>query len=366
MKFHIVRKGETLGQIARRYSKSSAELRRANAIACPQRLAAGRCILIPEAPEKAQRPMELCAFFREESCSPETLDYCSYIAPYACRFDEGGELYIPDSAGLLRIDQEKSCANLLCLANLGEDGAFSSPLAHRLFCDEAVKARLLGSLFDVLEQGGYYGLQLCFNYIFPFDKENYSSFARELSRLLHEKGYLLSIELAPPESPGLDYAALGLAADRISLMYCRWGHGFGPPQALSPFPALLRALDYAAAHIPANKLLLGISGHGYDWPLPWRQGRQARPISHSAATELAGALGAEIIYDTTQQAPGFDYTDPEGRAHRIWFEDGRSLSGKLELVESYGLAGLSLYCADRPWPELMQLMDSYCAIEKLL
>ena len=45
------------------------------------------------------------------------------------------------------------------------------------------------------------------------------------------------------------------------------------------------------------------------------------------------------MYDETAQAPFFNYTDEMGRAHTVWFEDVRSISARLELIEQYNLRG---------------------------
>ena len=198
--------------------------------------------------------------------------------------------------------------------------------------------------------------------------------ATELSELLHARGFMLSVELAPREGAGMgsalsagqDYSALGKAADRLSLMFCRWAHAYSPPQALAPVMPLREALRHAAANIPPEKLLLGISGAGFDWRLPWRQGDEARPISNARAMELAVSLGAEIKLDSASDSPWFLYSDAEEKRHIVFFEDARSLRSKLQLLDEFSLAGISLYTADRPLRPALHVMESLYSVEKLL
>ena len=127
-----------------------------------------------------------------------------------------------------------------------------------------------------------------------------------------------------------------------------------------------RVLDYAVTVMPAGKILLGFSNYAYDWTLPWQQGTAARVLSNAGAQELAASRWAEIRYDTKAEAPWFNYTDPAGKRHVVWFEDARSIRARLKLVEEYGLAGVSIWTADRLWRPIYELMGSMYSVEKLL
>ena len=109
------------------------------------------------------------------------------------------------------------------------------------------------------------------------------------------------------------------------------------------YPYIRRALDFVAGLIPPEKLLLGISGCGFDWTLPWHSGDRAQQISNLLATERAMAMGREIHYEERAGTAYYDYTDPAAKRHRVYFEDARSISEKSALVEEYSLAGISLY-----------------------
>ena len=369
MNIHIVKSGEGLGSVALRYAVSETELRLVNRIKGPGPLIPGQSLFIPgDAPIPA-RSIELCAFSAapaESSCG----NSLTYICPYSHRFDEKGALIPPDFEFDISALRRCGCASLLCLTNLGEGGAFSPELAHMLFCSGELRSRLFEELLSELKAKGYYGLQLCFNYLFPFDRDNYSAFVHELSEALHKEGFCLSLELVPPDiaahSAALDYAVLGSLCDRLSLMFCRWGHSYSPPQPLSPINYIRRALDSLCPLIPPGKLLLGISGCGFDWRLPWRQGDCAALLSNSLAAELAMSQAVEIAYDNRAQAPFFDYRDAAQCRHRVYFEDARSISAKLDMVEEYGLAGIALYSWERELRRGDEALERLYNAEKLL
>ena len=76
-----------------------------------------------------------------------------------------------------------------------------------------------------------------------------------------------------------------------------------------PLPNVRTVLDYAVTEIPPEKIFLGLSNYGYDWPLPFVQGVTRAPsISNQRAIELAIEHDVAIQYDETAQAPFFHYT----------------------------------------------------------
>ena len=139
-------------------------------------------------------------------------------------------------------------------------------------------------------------------------------------------------------------------------MTYEWGYTYGPPLAVSPLPSVKRVLDYAVTQIPPEKIFMGFSNYGYDWPLPYRRGEtRARSISNVYAAALAASVGAEIEFDETAQAPFFRYTAEDGIAHEVWFEDARSCMARLPLVAQYGFRGVGVWNYMRPFPVLFAL-----------
>ena len=145
-----------------------------------------------------------------------------------------------------------------------------------------------------------------------------------------------------------------------------WGYTYSAPQAVSPVNRIRRVLDYAVTVMPAGKILMGFSNYAYDWTLPWKQGTAARVLSNAGALELAVSRWAEIKYDATAEAAWFNYTDATGQRHVVWFEDARSIRARLKLIGEYGLAGLSIWTADRLWRPIYALLESMYSVEKII
>ena len=377
MQIYLVKSGDTLWHIARRFSSTVGALAALNQLSDPARLVPGQSLVIPGGDEGPRREIEVNAYVYpniSETVLEETLPSLTWLSPFSFGVREDGSLTPLADERLIDAALAACVAPQLVLTNLGASGGFSSDLAHALLTDESVQQRVLDGLAAQIREKAYRGVNLDFEYIYPFDRDSYSQFVRRTAELLHSLGRPLSVALAPKESEGQegllysahDYAALGAAADRVILMTYEWGHTYGAPQAISPVDRMRRVLDYAVRVIPAGKLLMGFSNYAYDWTLPWKQGTAARLLTNAGAVELAVSRGAEIRFDAQAQAPRFRYLDDAGRIHVVWFEDARSALARMRLVREYELAGLSIWTADRLWRPALAVLESLYCVEKTL
>ena len=122
--------------------------------------------------------------------------------------------------------------------------------------------------------------------------------------------------------------------------------------AVAPLNKVREVVEYALTRISSGKVFLGVPTYGYDWTLPYIKGGAGAPsISPVEAINLARKYGADILYDETAQSPWFRYTDNDGRLHEVWFEDARSITAKLKLIEEYGLFGVGYWNSMRDFPQ---------------
>jgi spore germination protein len=129
--------------------------------------------------------------------------------------------------------------------------------------------------------------------------------------------------------------------------------------AVSPLPNMRQVVEYAITEIPRNKIWLGISNYGYDWPLPYVKGTtKATSISNQYAVSIASRYNAVIQYDDTAQSAWFRYQDENGIQHEVWFEDARSIKAKLSLIPEYGLFGAGYWNLIRPFPQNWRVLNA--------
>ena len=370
---HVVRRGETLYGIARSYGVPLSLLIAANpAIQDPARIYPGQILRIPG---RSENLGELLVNGYITDASDSTLNaalpYLSFLSPFSYRADREGGLS-PTFQLNQALAEGSGVGVLLTVTNLREQGGFSSDIAHALFTDDAVQDRLLENLEALLARGSYLGVNLDFEYVYPFDRQSYNQFLARLTERMHALGYLVVTALAPKSADaqqGLlytahDYAFHGRTADYVILMTYEWGYTYGPAMAVSPIPKVRQVLDYAVSVMPAGKILMGVPNYGYNWTLPFTQGSAAQALTNLGAVNLASQVRAAIQYDETAQAPFFRYYDSGGREHEVWFEDVRSLRAKYRLVREYGLAGLSFWNLNSFFRPAFLLLESMYSVEK--
>ncbi len=361
--FHTVQPGQTLAGIAGLYGVPLRQLYRNNfdlggqpAIQPGQRLV----IAYRDPPGQSIHTNGYAYPFVSRELLSAQLPYMSFLTPFTYGIDASGGLLPLDDGMLLEESRRLGTAPLMHLSTLTETDSFSSGRAVMVLTDPAMQEALIEQILSTVAAKGYRGVDVDFEYIPGEQREAYADFIRLLRTRLAPAGLPVTVALAPkthPEQPGLlyeahDYALLGTAADFVLLMTYEWGYTAGPPMAVAPLPNVREVLDYAVTEIPREKIYLGIPNYGYDWPLPFAEGRtRARSLSNQEAVELAVRYGAEIQFDAAAQAPWFNYTAPDGVPHVVWFEDARSMSAKLRLIGEYGLYGAGYWNLMRPYPQ---------------
>lgn len=362
---HTVARGETLASIARSYGTTAIQLLRNNFILGGlNRVTVGQQLVIRYADENKSKTFAVNSYAYPYINSPllrEQQPYLTYFTPFTYGINSTGSgLIIPDDEEMIRIAKEYGVSTLLHLSTLTEGGNFSSERASLIFGSEQLRDMLINEILSVVNEKGYGGVDVDFEFIDPEERYDYINFLQELRLKLAPLGLPLFSALAPKTSDnqagvlyeGHDYAGIGAAANYVLLMTYEWGYTFGPPMAIAPLNRVREVVEYALTRISGNKLFLGVPTYGYDWTLPYVRGGAGAPsISPVEAVSLARRYGSDIMYDETAQSPWFRYTDDDGRLHEVWFEDVRSISAKLALADELGLYGIGYWNSMREFPQ---------------
>ncbi|NLA72654.1 MAG: LysM peptidoglycan-binding domain-containing protein [Clostridiales bacterium] len=373
---HTVLAGESLYSIAQMYSVTVDAIAAANPqITNPAQIFAGQVITIPLSDEKIGSIYVNGYVFPGISTDTlqKTLPNLTFISIFSYEVRADGSLSNLNDRPIIDAARAANVAPLMVITNIREGGGFSGDIAHAVLTNEAAQNNLINNILQTLPKG-YYGINVDFEYIFPYDRESYNQFIARLTETLKAQGYIVTTSLAPKISADQqgtlyeahDYPFHGRTVDFVILMTYEWGYTYGPAQAVAPLNEVRRVLDYAVTAIPPEKILMGIPNYGYDWTLPFVQGSSARVLSNTAAANLASSVGAEIKFDLKAQSPFFNYFDNNGNEHVVWFEDARSIRAKLYTVNEYGLAGVSYWTLNSYFPQNWIVLNSMYNVIKVL
>lgn len=373
---HIVQQGETLNSIAKQYNITAVEILQNNPKITNEAIYTGEEIVIKYQNENKTQPIITNGYTYttiDNKTLLKTLPYLTFLTIFTYGFNEAGQLVLADDEYLINTAKAYGVAPIMLISTLTENGSFSNELAGYLMANPQIQDILITNILNIIEEKGYYGLDIDFEYIPQQYAQEFANFISKATDRLNEKGYICMVALAPKTSStqsGLlyeahNYALAGNAANLALLMTYEWGYAYGPPMAVAPINNVERVISYGVSEIPPQKILMGIPMYGYDWTLPYIKGETvAYSLSPQQAIELALKTGSEILYDSTSQAPYFYYTK-NNTEHIVWFEDASSVLARTDLIKKYMLSGGGFWNINRYFPQCRLVMNNSFKIAKI-
>lgn len=238
MQIYVIKENDTLDSISSEQGADAAEVAFVNQIPYPYRLAIGQALLIPvNSSEAEKRSVSVNGYaypFISAWVLEQTLPYLTELSIFSYGFTAEGELLPParDDAWMISLARSYGVLPVLTLTPLDAEGRFNNNLVTAVTNNMEAQENLIGQLIFTMEQDGFRGLNLDFEYILPQDRLPYVEFVRNVTASLSPLGYPVSVALAPKTSAeqegllyeGHDYRLLGEAADSVLLMTYEWGY----------------------------------------------------------------------------------------------------------------------------------------------
>jgi spore germination protein YaaH len=265
------------------------------------------------------------------------------VIPYASWFDA------TQARAVTREMQAKGVKVLALIHNMRLGAPYDMRAIMRtILTDPARRANLVRNIEALVREGGYDGVNLDIEFVYPADRSLFTTFVAELAATLRPAGFLVTADLPAQSSDdpahgwsgGFDLAGLAPHLDLIAIMTYDehgWVTTEGPTASIGWVRA---AMEYAVTVAPREKLLLGLAGHAFDWQAGVRHPKY---ISGQLAVANAAARGVEVRWDDRAKSPYYTYTDEAGRSRVVWFESERSYRYKLDLVAAMGLGGVCIW-----------------------
>ena len=376
-----VEAGDTLYTVAQKFGVSIGQLWRSNPILGGRtELRRGQILTVVPEPPVYDRPITTNAYVYpsvDRDLLRSILPFLTYLTVFSYRVEEDGGLEEIEDEEIVELARQYGTAPLMLVSTLTEEGRFSSDLAVSILSDPQKMEMLTEEIARTVTERRYYGVDMDFEYIPREYADEYASLVAMIRDRMNAIGRICVVSLAPKTSAnqqGLlyeshDYSVLGQAADRSFLMTYEWGYRMGPPMAVSPVDRVREVVAYGVSEIPAERIAMGAPNYGYNWTLPYVRGNApARSLGNEEAIVLAREKRAAISYDEQSAAPFFRYYEKEnGRdvEHEVWFEDGRSVSALLDVIEEYGLDGIGIWNGMRPFTQMWQVIAHTNPIRKV-
>lgn len=331
----------------------------------PCALAALTMIFVSCAPEKSPLPppppakqttkivLGYYAGYLAEAGYASVIAYTSYLSAVSAdvfTVTPAGTIAGSAPGQLLSFAKDNDIHTYACIANYGEDD-FDPALAHGAIVTH--KALMTANMVNLVQNGGWEGINVDFEGLYPADRAAFSAFIHDLAAALHGKGLKLAISVPAKSSDDagddwswpFDYAALGADADLIQLMTYDQHGPWSDPGPVAGFDWMESCVQYAVSAIEPAKLLIGLPAYGYDWNLADRE--QDSDFAWKDVPAILARTGAIPAWDDRTKSARIAYTNSigtaDGAAHVAWYETPAGIAAKSALVTKYDLAGLSMW-----------------------
>ena len=259
-------------------------------------------------------------------------------------------------------------------------GQDTAAVVNDILADDSLRQQHIDAIVQLAEDGGFGGIDLEYSAVDADLRKEFTSFAQTLGKALRDDGRRLSLTLPPPgaQRDAYDWPLLGQAADIIKILPIADPLGYWEtmPDALtklvkdvdpkkvmlvvSPFSAQIadgetKALGYLQAMLLASEIKV-------------REPADPAEIKTEVgvkvvAVNLAQSEGAtDLHWSDDAAALSFSYGEPDKKT--VYIENVFSVGFKLELVQAYGLGGVSVSDGSagtdvaNVWPAVNQLIES--------
>lgn len=298
----------------------------------------------------------------------QNLSNLDYVSPFWFYIDAQGQIEDKNQNEVTSLLKSRGVKNLPTFRNQANGDDF-----HGVLADAATRKRAIDNTVRLVDAHGYDGVNIDFEDIKPEDRPNLTRFMADLSTALHAKGKLVTQAVPARDrdrndgwAGAFDYA--GLAAHNDLILIMSYGYRTANstvPGSTAPISWVEATVAYAVSQIPPQKLLLGVAWYGYDWNTT--AGPPATALRYDQTQALINRFSVPVEYDDASQTALIKYTQ-NGQDHQAWYEDQRSVSAKLDLVNKYGLAGVGGWRLGQedpgtwnPWGERLAYRTWYLA-----
>ncbi len=299
--------------------------------------------------------------------NPEFIDI---FAPQTYSVNASGFLSGSVKSDLLAFAKKNNIKVMPLLTN----GAFSQNVGHTLLDDKKAQDILITAMIQEANDFNYIGWQIDFEQMELAYRDRFSEFIERIykefqnsptdsgragNKLKLSVAVIAQISEKPEDYPRnlwqriigvYDYERLASSTDFISLM------SYDDPYSLGPVTGwkwLNQVIDFSLTKIPKEKISLGLGLYYWRW-----DDASMKRVGIGGNKNLDNLLKEHKItfgWSEDNQVPYFHFWD-KGRSSTGWYENGKSISRKISLIQKNNLRGFSAWVLGLELPSVYSVM----------
>ena len=260
-----------------------------------------------------------------------TIDHFSVFAPMLYFVSPEGRLAtytISTGSQAVALAREH---NVPVMSTIGDDGDAKG--LQKLLYTEEIGDEFINQLIEVAAKEHLTGWAFDFEVLTSADETAFSEFVDVTAERLHQAGLILDVivfartktEKYPP-ALAHNYQRIGQAADRVILMTYGYNNELTEPGGQTPPDWLREVLHYAIRYISKEKLVVGLSTHGYLW------NEEVTGLTYPQVKALFDQKNLVPVYDNKSGAMRAEFVDNETE-NTLYFESAATIFQKVQLVQ---------------------------------
>lgn len=230
---------------------------------------------------------------------------------------------------------------------------------HEILNDYNLREKTIQNILSLAAKYHVDGININFENIYEDDKDLFTRFIIELYPRLHEYGMNLSVDVTAPDgSPNwslcFDRYNISRNCDYLIFMaYDQYGLSSEHAGTTAGYDWVEVNLDKFLRDIPAEKIILGIPFYTRTWQLGTSKDTPYTVPMKSVDNVLPS--NAEIIWKEAERQNYSEYTK-NGNSYKMWIEDEKSITEKLNLAIEKGVSGVAFWMKDYETDEIWQVI----------
>jgi spore germination protein YaaH len=217
-------------------------------------------------------------------------------------------------------------------------------IIHSILSDNQRRGRLINEILDLIADRSYDGIDIDFEKLYFKDRELFTGFIKELADAIHSKNKILALTAQQKSADNsqdgagaIDWEAISAYADKVRIMCYNFSSPSSEAGAIAPAAWIDKIIAFAKTRIPADKIVIILALHGYDWS---KEG--VKSLTYEQAMRLARRHKAKIRWNSSAGAPYFTYLN-NGLPHKVWFENKKSIYHKLKVIKKHAVKSIAFW-----------------------
>lgn len=288
----------------------------------------------------------MCFDFIDDNVLKRTLPYLTYITVMGYMVDTNGGISDVDDERIIKQAKAYGTIPFMLISTENTTGVGSYDITEHLFSDFMLQERLMNNVIEVAKNKGYSGVVFGFQYVLDSKVKEYKAFIDYATEKLHQEN-LLSWEVVIPkfleDETQTNRLEVTQNIDGVILLAYQWTTAFIPVTIQTTYQYKRATLLKLLERIDPSKISIGISRIAYDFELPYVEDQSfVSALTDPRAIALANQYGSVIHYDDDSKVSYYEYTSNDIE-HVVWFKDPRYTVSILDLVDEFGLGGVTIW-----------------------